>query len=123
KKYQGYFYVENMAESLNVSKSSKNNKIYSKTIKNPIWQTISQKKVLQTFLYNQKIYIKGVPVVTIVIFANEDAQLSENFIADDANQAVLSLENLIPFIKATEKYLEKMPTCSRRQFIRKLEKK
>ncbi|MDE5041486.1 NERD domain-containing protein, partial [Francisella tularensis subsp. holarctica] len=60
---------------------------------------------------------------TIVIFANEDAQLSENFIADDANLAVLSLENLIPFIKANEKYLEKMPTCSRRKIIRKLEKK
>ena len=123
KNNRGYIEVESMAERWNVSKTSQNNKVYAKTIKNPIRQTFAQKKVLQTFLYNQKIYIKGVPVVTIVIFANEDAQLSENFIADDANQAVLSLENLIPFIKAKEEYLEKMSTRSRRKIIRKLEKK
>ncbi|MDE4996928.1 NERD domain-containing protein, partial [Francisella tularensis subsp. holarctica] len=53
----------------------------------------------------------------------EDAPLSENFLADDSYKDVLSLEILIPFIKSKEKYLEKIPTCSRRKIIRKLEKK
>ncbi|WP_150466490.1 nuclease-related domain-containing protein [Francisella sp. SYW-9] len=123
KNNRGYIQVENMAERWQVSKTSQNNKVYAKTIKNPIRQTFAQKKVLQTYLYKQRIYIKGIPVVTIVIFANDDAQLSENFIADDANQAVLSLKNLLPFIKAKEEYLEKMPSRSRKKIIRKLEKK
>ncbi|MED7819859.1 MULTISPECIES: nuclease-related domain-containing protein [unclassified Francisella] len=123
KNNRGYIQVENMAERWQVSKTSQNNKVYAKTIKNPIRQTFAQKKVLQTYLYKQRIYIKGIPVVTVVIFANEDAQLSENFIADDANQAVLSLKNLLPFIKAKEEYLEKMPSRSRKKIIRKLEKK
>ena len=122
KNNRGYIQVENMAERWQVSKTSQNNKIYAKTIKNPIRQTFAQKKVLQTYLYKQRVYIKGIPVVTIVIFANEDVQLSEDFIADDANQAVLSLKNLIPFINAKEQYLEKMPTRSRRKIIKKLEK-
>lgn len=123
KNNRGYIQVENMAERWNVSKTSQNNKVYAKTIKNPIRQTFAQKKVLQTFLYKEKVFIKGIPVVTVVIFANEDAQLSENFIADDANQAVLSLDNLIPFINAKEQYIENIPTRSRKKIIRKLEKR
>ncbi|QIV94320.1 nuclease-related domain-containing protein [Allofrancisella frigidaquae] len=123
KNNRGYIKVENMAERWQVEKISQNNKTYAKTIKNPIRQTFAQKKVLQTYLYNQRIYIKGIPVVTVVIFANPEVQLSDNFVAEDANQAVLSLENLLPFINAKEQYLEKMPTRSRRKIIKKLEKK
>lgn len=123
KNNRGFIKVENMAEKWHVEKTTQNNKIYAKTIKNPIRQTFAQKKVLQTFLYNEKVYIKGIPVVTIVIFANEQAQLSDNFIAEDASQAVLELETLLPFIKAKEQYLEPIPTRSRSKIIRKLDKK
>ena len=123
KNNRGNIKVENMADRWYVEKTSKNNKVYAKTIKNPIRQTFAQKKVLQTFLYNEKIFIRGIPVVTVVIFAHDDATLSENFIADDANQAVLELETLIPFINAKEQYLEEMPSRSRSKIIKKLEKR
>ncbi len=82
-----------------------------------------KRKYYKTFLYNEKIFIKGIPVVTVVIFANDDAKLSESFIADDANQAVLELDTLLPFIHAKEQYLEEMPSRSRSRIIKKLEKK
>ncbi|QLE78377.1 NERD domain-containing protein [Francisella sp. Scap27] len=123
KNNRGFIKVENMADKWQVEKTTQNKKVYAKTIKNPIRQTFAQKKVLQTFLYNEKIYIKGIPVVTVVIFANDQAELSDNFIADDANQAVLELETLLPFIEAKEQYLESMPTRSRRKIIRKLDKR
>ena len=123
KNNRGTIQVENMADRWHVEKTSKNNKVYAKTIKNPIRQTFAQKKVLQTFLYNEKVFIKGIPVVTVVIFAHDDAKLSENFIAADANQAVLELDTLIPFINAKEQYLEEMPSRSRSKIIKKLEKR
>ena len=123
KNNRGFVQVENMAERWHVEKTSQNNKVYAKTIKNPIRQTFAQKKVLQTFLYNEKIFIKGIPVVTVVIFANDDAKLSESFIADDANQAVFELDTLLPFIHAKEQYLEEMPSRSRSRIIKKLEKR
>ncbi|GAB4222787.1 MAG: nuclease-related domain-containing protein [Francisella sp.] len=123
KNNRGYIEVDSMAERWHVSKVTQNHKIYSKTIKNPLRQAFAQKKVLQTFLCNEKVYIKGIPVIIIVVFANEDAKLNDIFIANDANQAVLSLDHLISFIEMKDKYLEEMPSRSRRKMIKKLEKK
>ena len=123
KNNRGSIRVENMADRWHVEKTSQNNKVYAKTIKNPIRQTFAQKKVLQTFLYNEKVFIKGIPIVTVVIFANDDAKLSDSFIAADANQAVLELDTLLPFIHAKEQYLEEMPSRSRSKIIKKLEKR
>ena len=123
KNNRGHIEVQNMADRWRVEKTSQYNNVYEKTIKNPIRQTFAQKKVLQTFLYNQKIYIKGIPFVTIVIFANDDVELSDIYIADDANQAVLKLEHLIAFIENKEQYLEEIPTKSRKKIIKSIEKK
>ena len=71
-------------------------------------RTISEETILNSSLIPMNsienrfsnIFIKGIPIVTVVIFANDDdAKLSESFIADDANQAVLELDTLLPFIK------------------------
>ena len=123
KNNRGYVVVENMADRWHVEKKSQNNKIYSKMIKNPIRQTFAQKKVLQTYLYKQRVYVKGIPVVTVVVFANEDVKLSDSFISDDANQAVVCMDSLIPFIKAKEEYLKNMAPRVRKKAIRKLEKR
>ena len=123
KNNRGFMQVESMADRWHVEKTSKNKKVFAKTIKNPIRQTFAQKKVLQTFLYNEKIFIKGIPFITVVIFANDDAKLSDNFIAADANQAVLKLDTLLSFISAKEQYLEEMSSGSRRKIIKKIEKR
>ncbi len=123
KNNRGHIEVENMADRWKVEKTSQYNNVYEKTIKNPIRQTFAQKKVLQTFLYNERVYIKGIPFVTVVVFANEDAKLSDIFIADDANQAVVQLEHLIPFIENKDGYLEEMSSKSRKKMIKFLEKK
>ena len=120
KNNRGHIKVDGCSDKWQVSKVSSNNKIYSKDIKNPIRQTFAQKKVLQTYLYNKKVYIKGIPFITMVIFSNDEVQLSESFISNDANQVVLSLINLLPFIKAKEKYLKKISSSSRRKIIRQL---
>ena len=123
KNNRGYIHVENMAERWEVSKTSTFNKTYSKTIKNPIRQTFAQRKVLQTYLYKNKIYIKGIPVVTVVIFAHEEVELSDNFIAGDANQAVLLLEHLLPFVKMKEDSItEEMSGKSRKKIVKFLER-
>lgn len=50
-----------MAERWNVSKTSQNNKIYAKTIKNPIRQTFAQKKFYRHFFiikrFISKVYL------------------------------------------------------------------
>ncbi|APC97769.1 nuclease-related domain-containing protein [Francisella frigiditurris] len=122
KNNRGHIEVQNMAERWHVEKTSQHNNVYAKTIKNPIRQVFAQKKVLQTYLFKKKVYIKGIPVVTIVVFANDDADLSDIYVAEDANQAVLQLEHLLPFIENKEQYLEKIPTKSRKKIIRYLEK-
>ena len=123
KNNRGYIKVESRADKWEVEKTTQFNKTYSKTIRNPIKQTFAQKKVLQTFLYKNKVYIKGLPVVTVVVFSNIDVELSDSFIAEDANQAVLPIGDLLGFIGVKDGYLENISPKTRRKIIKKLEKR
>ena len=54
---------------------------------------------------------------------NTDVELSDSFIAEDANQAVLPLVDLLGFIGVKDGYLENMSSKTRRKIIKQLEKR
>ena len=121
KNNRGDIVVDAEAKEWYVEKVTQYNNTYAKKIRNPLRQIYAQNKVLNYYLRNKKIFMKMVGVVNIVVFANEEANLDNIYIKDDASEAVVCLEHLNMFIKHKEEYCEDIPSKIYKKTLKELE--